>query len=272
MAPRDVDGKQGRRRACSTGSAESMRVSPSAPRRGEALSSVDLPSPHRDLRGQPSRAPSLPRRRPRRPRDRNPPPNQLLNRASIIASSSSRGRAKAPMAEERERRRVASGFVSRSPHTTSRHQASRMAARLGSRGTKARLADFIVELGEGHAERRGRRRGVERAQPLIAGMLAREGGAMLVGFRQRAGAERAAGGHGAAIRAAATRRSSDRMTLYTRSAGPVAIASKRTPASCSAALSASGTGAICAPVPTTRNSIDPGASAISVNSGASVCW
>ena len=55
--------------------------------------------------------------------------------------------------------------------------------------------------------------GIERREPLIVGVLTGKRGAMLVGFRQRFGVEAGARAHGAAIRAAATGRSSARMTL-----------------------------------------------------------
>ena len=96
---------------------------------------------------------------------------------------------------------------------TSRHQASRIAARLGSRARKRAWPDLDSRSSRAPAARRGRAgRRIERAEPLIAGMFARERGAIYgrPPARQRRTGRR---GHGAAISAAATRRPSDRMTL-----------------------------------------------------------
>ena len=114
---------------------------------------------------------------------------------------------------KRERDRIAGGFVVAlaardfaPPREPDRRE-------IGIARAKARLTDFIIEACERYERVAGGWRCVERAQPLIAGVFAREAAAIFVGFRQRAAAGRAAVGHGAAIRAAATRRSSDRMTL-----------------------------------------------------------
>ena len=84
---------------------------------------------------------------------------------------------------------------------------------IGVAGTRARLPDLVIEAGEGVERVAARSRRVERAEPLVAGVCPRQRGAVPISLRQRLGAGRGRRRHGAAIRTAATRRSSDCMTL-----------------------------------------------------------
>ena len=84
---------------------------------------------------------------------------------------------------------------------------------IGIAGASERLADFVIERRKSVESVARAWRRIERAKPLIAALSVRQRGAISVGLIERALAFRTARAHGAAIRAAATRRFSDCMTL-----------------------------------------------------------
>ena len=114
---------------------------------------------------------------------------------------------------KRERDRIACGFLVPLAANGAAPPGEPQRRQIGIARAPTRLADFVIEACERQQSVAGLGRRVERAEPLVAGVGAGELGAMLSGFRQRRGAERTGRGHGAAISAAATRRSSDCMTL-----------------------------------------------------------
>ena len=84
---------------------------------------------------------------------------------------------------------------------------------IGVASAQERVTDLVIETRQGQESVARVFARIERAEPLIAGMGARERRAMSVGVPERVGARRTARAHGAAMSAAATRRFSDCMTL-----------------------------------------------------------
>ena len=84
---------------------------------------------------------------------------------------------------------------------------------IGVARTHERVTDLGIETREGQESVARVFARIKRAEPLVAGMGARERRAMPVGVPERIGARRTARAHGAAMSAAATRRFSDCMTL-----------------------------------------------------------
>ena len=115
--------------------------------------------------------------------------------------------------QERQRGRVARGFRLPLAPDDAAPPCEPQGREVGIAGAHARLADLEVEGGEGMQRVASVRRGVECAEPLVVGVLTGERGTVPPGFRQRRGADRTRRHHGAAIRAAATRRFSDCITL-----------------------------------------------------------
>ena len=136
------------------------------------------------------------------------------SRASAIASiSSARQRERLDRGAERERDRTACGLAFALAERRLAPPGDPDRRQIGIAGARARLPDLVIEAGEGEERVPARRRRVERAEPLVARVCPRQRGAMPVSLRQRLGADRGRRRHGVAIRTAATRRSSDCMTL-----------------------------------------------------------